>query len=67
VNSFCYPAGKYNPTVEKAVKAAGYTSATTEMPGAAKPSDDRYALPRIRINGGDDAATVVQKVRSASS
>jgi peptidoglycan/xylan/chitin deacetylase (PgdA/CDA1 family) len=66
VNSFCYPAGKFNDAVEKAVKAAGYSSATTELPGAAKPTDDRFALPRIRINGGDSAATVLQKVNAAS-
>lgn len=66
VDSFAYPAGKYDAVAEEAVKQAGFSSATTVDAGSAKPGDDRYALPRVRINGGDDAAAVVRKVRSAS-
>lgn len=65
VDAFCYPAGKFDATVEAAVKAAGYRAATTVEPGAATASGDRYALPRIRVNAGDSAATVVREVRSA--
>lgn len=65
VNSFAYPAGKYDDAAEKAVEDAGFSDATTVDPGAAKPGDDRYALPRVRVNGGDDGATVLRKVKSA--
>jgi peptidoglycan/xylan/chitin deacetylase (PgdA/CDA1 family) len=65
VDAFCYPAGRYDATVEAAVKAAGYRAATTELPGAARAGEDRYALPRIRVNRGDSAATVVANVRAS--
>jgi peptidoglycan/xylan/chitin deacetylase (PgdA/CDA1 family) len=65
VNAFCYPAGRYDATVAAAVAAAGYRAASTERPGAARPSDDPYALPRIRVDRGDSTATVVAKVRAA--
>lgn len=65
VNAFCYPAGRYDATVEAAVAAAGYRAATTELPGAARPVGDRYALPRIRVDRGESTAAVVAKVRAA--
>jgi peptidoglycan/xylan/chitin deacetylase (PgdA/CDA1 family) len=65
VATFCYPAGRYDQTVERAVRAAGYRAATTVEPGAARPGDDRMALPRIRVNGGESAASVLAAVRAA--
>jgi peptidoglycan/xylan/chitin deacetylase (PgdA/CDA1 family) len=48
VDNFCYPAGKFNPAVIAAVKAAGYVGATTEIPGYAsrsKPDElDRFEV-----------------------
>ncbi|MDX6714361.1 MAG: hypothetical protein QOH30_919 [Baekduia sp.] len=64
-DAFCYPAGRFDPAVEAAVRAAGYRAATTERAGAARPRDDRYALPRIRVNAGEGAASVVSSVRAA--
>jgi peptidoglycan/xylan/chitin deacetylase (PgdA/CDA1 family) len=64
-DAFCYPAGRFDPAVEAAVRAAGYRAATTELPGAARPRGDRYALPRIRVDAGESAAAVVGKVRAA--
>ncbi len=64
-NAFCYPAGRYDATVEAAVQAAGYRAATTELPGAARPRGDLYALPRIRVDRGDSTAAVVAKVHAA--
>jgi peptidoglycan/xylan/chitin deacetylase (PgdA/CDA1 family) len=49
VHFFAYPAGRYNPTVEAAVHAAGYSGATTTQPGQATRATDPYALPRIRV------------------
>jgi peptidoglycan/xylan/chitin deacetylase (PgdA/CDA1 family) len=48
VNNFCYPAGRFNPTVIAAVKAAGYSGATTEIPGYADPSRP-FELARFEI------------------
>jgi peptidoglycan/xylan/chitin deacetylase (PgdA/CDA1 family) len=65
-DAFCYPAGRFDPTVEAAVRAAGYRAATSELPGAATPTQDRYALSRIRVDAADTAATVVARVRAAA-
>jgi peptidoglycan/xylan/chitin deacetylase (PgdA/CDA1 family) len=50
-NSFCYPSSKYNETVIAAVKAAGYTDATTENAGYAT-SADPFLLDRFEIESG---------------
>jgi peptidoglycan/xylan/chitin deacetylase (PgdA/CDA1 family) len=49
---FCYPSGYYNATVIAAVKAAGYVGSTTVVPGWARPNDDPYRLPRLRVARG---------------
>ncbi|MSX01574.1 MAG: polysaccharide deacetylase family protein [Actinobacteria bacterium] len=64
VDFFCYPAGVNDARVRAAVKAAGYDGATTVEPGIASKSDDPYALPRVRVNGTDSAATVAERVRT---
>ncbi len=50
VANFCYPAGQFDDTVIAAVKAAGYTGATTEIPGYAG-RDAPYELTRFEILG----------------
>jgi peptidoglycan/xylan/chitin deacetylase (PgdA/CDA1 family) len=50
-NSFCYPSSRYNATVIAAVKAAGYTNATTENAGYAT-SAEPFTLPRFEIEAG---------------
>jgi peptidoglycan/xylan/chitin deacetylase (PgdA/CDA1 family) len=62
VRFFCYPAGRYDARVEAAVRAAGYAGATTEVPGAASSASDPYALPRVRVNGGESPAAVLAAV-----
>lgn len=52
VNWFCYPSGRYNPTVVAAVEAAGFVGSTTVVPGWATRAEDRYRLPRLRVLGG---------------
>jgi len=49
---FCYPSGRYDPTVEAAVKEAGYVGSTTTIPGWARPGEDPYRLERLRVLGG---------------
>src|ERR1700761_205075 len=48
VNNFCYPAGQFDETVVKAVEAAGYAGATTEISGLAEKSKP-YELARLEI------------------
>jgi peptidoglycan/xylan/chitin deacetylase (PgdA/CDA1 family) len=59
VNWFCYPSGHYDPTVEAAVKAAGFIGSTTVVPGWARPSDDPYRLHRLRVLGGTSAQALL--------
>jgi peptidoglycan/xylan/chitin deacetylase (PgdA/CDA1 family) len=67
VNFFCYPAGRHDPHVVAAVKAAGYTAATTTSAGIAAPSQSQYELPRIRVNAGDDLGGLERNLRAAAS
>lgn len=46
---FCYPAGKYNDEVKKAIQSAGYVAAVTTHNGIADQNSDLLELPRIRI------------------
>jgi peptidoglycan/xylan/chitin deacetylase (PgdA/CDA1 family) len=59
---FCYPAGRYNATVEAAVRKAGYRMATTTVPGLASAKGDPYALARIRVAGKDGASGLLAKL-----
>lgn len=58
---FCYPSGRFDAQVERAVAAAGYAGATTELPGLARPGDP-YALARVRVNGGETGASLVAQL-----
>ena len=49
VTAFCYPSGKYTAETEALVKAAGFTSATTENPGGVTHGDDQFQLNRVRV------------------
>jgi peptidoglycan/xylan/chitin deacetylase (PgdA/CDA1 family) len=60
VNWFCYPSGDYDPTVVAAVEAAGFTGATTVVPGWAHPSDNPYSLHRVRVLGGTTANELLE-------
>jgi peptidoglycan/xylan/chitin deacetylase (PgdA/CDA1 family) len=62
VDAFCYPAGRFDPAVEQAVRDAGYRAATSELPGRATSDQDRFALSRIRVSAGDTAAAVLARV-----
>jgi peptidoglycan/xylan/chitin deacetylase (PgdA/CDA1 family) len=66
VTAFCYPAGRNDARVRAAVRAAGFTTATTVEPGIAAPGDDPFALPRIRVNGTDSPQTVLDHVRTGT-
>lgn len=65
VNFFCYPAGRFDPAVEAAVREAGFIGATTTQPGAAAPGQSPFELRRIRVNGSDGVASVENAVQAA--
>ncbi len=64
VNTFCYPAGRYNAAVIAAVRAAGYKAATTTRSGLARP-DAPYELARVRIDGSDGVRGFIRKLAAA--
>ena len=63
VKDFCYPAGRFDPTVIAAVEAAGYTTATTEIPGYASRAAP-YELARFEILGSSGVAGLAADLRS---
>jgi peptidoglycan/xylan/chitin deacetylase (PgdA/CDA1 family) len=66
VDDFCYPAGRYNDAVIKAVRQAGYRGATTTDPGVAS-SGDPFKLKRIRISRGLGEAGFAEALSSAGA
>jgi peptidoglycan/xylan/chitin deacetylase (PgdA/CDA1 family) len=66
VVNFCYPAGQYDDEVVKAVEAAGYRGATTVNPGLAEKSMP-FELNRIRIDRGDGADSLAEKLANAGA
>ena len=64
VDFFCYPAGEYDDDVIAAVEDAGYLGATTTHEGLASP-DQPYELKRIRVEPGDVADGLAEKLANA--
>jgi peptidoglycan/xylan/chitin deacetylase (PgdA/CDA1 family) len=63
VDFFCYPAGRYDPAVESAVRAAGYRGATTTNPGIATHRGDPFAMPRVRVTPEMTATDLLATLR----
>lgn len=61
--SFCYPAGKYNQTVEKTTSSAGYIFAITTELGIAQINKNLMTLPRIRITPSDNIKSLSGKIQ----
>jgi len=61
---FCYPSGRYDAAVEAAVRSAGFVGATTTQPGLARRADDPFALPRLRVSGGESPSALLAQVAS---
>jgi peptidoglycan/xylan/chitin deacetylase (PgdA/CDA1 family) len=51
VRSFAYPYGYNKASVRRQVRAAGFTSAYTVGDGIASAADDRFAIPRVIVDG----------------
>jgi peptidoglycan/xylan/chitin deacetylase (PgdA/CDA1 family) len=67
VDWFCYPSGDYDAAVIAAVKSAGYVGSTTVSPGWARPGEDPFRLPRIRVLNGTSPARVLALIAAARS
>lgn len=63
VEDFCYPAGRFDPTVVAAVKAAGYVGATTEIPGYATHGKP-YELARFEVLGSSGVSGMAEDLRT---
>jgi peptidoglycan/xylan/chitin deacetylase (PgdA/CDA1 family) len=63
VKSFCYPAGRFDEEAIAAVRAAGYTTATTEIPGYAS-RDSPYELARLEVLGSAGVSGMAELLRS---
>jgi peptidoglycan/xylan/chitin deacetylase (PgdA/CDA1 family) len=66
VEWFCYPSGHYDSSVIAAVKAAGYVGATTVVPGWARPGENAYRLPRLRVLGGTSPRALLALVADSA-
>ena len=67
VTGFCYPYGRFDRSVVRAVHRAGYAYATTELQGVAAPSDDPLRLPRVRIRSGETGIELGRQLRRLSA
>jgi peptidoglycan/xylan/chitin deacetylase (PgdA/CDA1 family) len=66
VDDFCYPAGRYNDAVVRAVKAAGFRGATTTDPGLANKAEP-LRLKRVRISRSHGVDGFITALRTAGS
>jgi peptidoglycan/xylan/chitin deacetylase (PgdA/CDA1 family) len=63
VDNFCYPAGRFDGPVVAAVEAAGYSGATTEVPGYAQ-RERPFELNRFEILGSSGVAGMAADLSS---
>ena len=66
-NWFSYPSGDYNATVAAAVRAAGYTGATTVNQGWASPQGDRFRLPSLVVAAGTTPSQLLSQIAAAQA
>ncbi len=65
IGFFCYPSGRFDDRVIRAVRRAGYLGATTTIEGLARPRQP-YELRRIRVSAGDGVAGLARKLGVAA-
>jgi peptidoglycan/xylan/chitin deacetylase (PgdA/CDA1 family) len=66
VRFLAYPAGKYNPAVMAASRAAGYEAAVTVLHGTRHAPGNAFELPRVRARGADSPTEIVTRMTPAS-
>jgi peptidoglycan/xylan/chitin deacetylase (PgdA/CDA1 family) len=62
IQHFCYPFGRFTDATAELVRRAGYSSAVSLLPGAARPRHSLYHLPRMLVNGEQSWLRFVFKV-----
>ncbi len=62
VSSFCYPRGRFDDRVERAVAGAGFALACTTLPGAVSPADPPLRLRRTFIARDDGPRDFLHKL-----
>lgn len=53
VETFCYPSGRYSPLAIQKVETSYYLGAVTTQPGIVNNENQRWLMPRIRVDGGE--------------
>lgn len=66
VRFLAYPAGKYNPSVMAASRAAGYTAAVTVVHGTRHVPGQAFELRRVRAHGADTVGQITQRFTPAA-
>ena len=66
VRFMAYPAGKYNPAVMAATRAAGYEAAVTVLHGTRHVPENAFELRRVRARGTDTVAEIVTRMTPPS-
>lgn len=61
--AFAYPFGDYTAECEQILEEAGFLCAVTTEAGQCAPGDDPYALPRVRMSGGQLLEEFVAKIQ----
>lgn len=62
VRFLAYPAGKYNPAVMAATRAAGYEAAVTVLHGTRHVPANAFELRRVRARGADSVNEIVSRM-----
>jgi len=62
---FCYPRGDLNPSVQRAVKRAGYRLACATRAGGVTAISDPFAVPRTFVARDDTIADFARKLDGA--
>ena len=66
VRFMAYPAGKYNPAVMAATRAAGYEAAVTVLHGMRHVPGSAFELRRVRARGADSVPEIVTRMTPPS-
>jgi peptidoglycan/xylan/chitin deacetylase (PgdA/CDA1 family) len=67
VNTFAYPLGAYNSTIQQLVREAGFTGARSSNGGLNDKTTDRYALKRISMENTTTIESVKSQIDAALS
>jgi len=61
--AFAYPFGDYTVECEQVLEEAGFLCAVTTEAGKCSPGAAPYALPRVRMSGGQTLAEFIKKIQ----